>query len=773
MKRILTIILFSALAFRMAMAQRALMIKHADGVTDAVATAAIDSLKFSEDGSLLTIASKEGKVVEVVASGIKLSYDEMPTAFTVNYSGMTAAVVNPFLLEGVTATIAGADVTVNNSNEGTEFSFTLSGETADGSFLYNGAYKATFVLNGVGITSTKGAAIDIECGKRIALELKKGTVNTLVDCAGGKQKAALYCKGHLEIDKTGTLNVTGNTKHAISSKEYIQLKKSEGTINILGAASDGIHCGQYFLSNGYTVSIRNVGGDGIQAELSGDDAYEEDYADGSLTIQGGTYNIEVMGVGAAGIKADTDVTINSTKMPTDITITATGDDGRGIDANGNVTISDDATVITISNSGAASKGFKVGNSENIGTFTLNGGTVTANISGTMALEGTDVSYCSAVKADHYVGNGGTLNVTATTGNASRAISADESIVITGGNYTIVNSCNGQAGTSDNYTAKALTCDKNIAIEGGTFDIKMTGTGGKGIKADGELAIGKADGTGPSMKIATTGSKLSGSASTGGTSGGGRPGGGGWGGGGWGGTSSSGSSSKAIKAQGAAYVKGGSLHVTTATDGAEGLESKTSVTISGGTHYFQCYDDCINSSGKITFAGGTTVCFANGNDAVDSNYGKTGAITISGGNIFAYSTKGGAEEGFDCDNNAYITVTGGIAVSAGGKQGGGSSSSSSIGSSTQGYYLGASPSSYSTSYYYTLCNTSGTPICTYKFAGNVSNSLSLLTASDLGKGSITIKTGTAKPTACDVNVNDVFFINPTVTTTGTAATVTAK
>lgn len=773
MKRILTIILFSALAFQMAMAQRALMIKHADGVTDAVATAAIDSLKFSEDGSLLTIASKEGKVVEVVASGIKLSYDEMPTAFTVNYSGMTAAVVNPFLLEGVTATIAGADVTVNNSNEGTEFSFTLSGETADGSFLYNGAYKATFVLNGVGITSTKGAAIDIECGKRIALELKKGTVNTLVDCAGGKQKAALYCKGHLEIDKTGTLNVTGNTKHAISSKEYIQLKKSEGTINILGAASDGIHCGQYFLSNGYTVSIRNVGGDGIQAELSGDDAYEEDYADGSLTIQGGTYNIEVMGVGAAGIKADTDVTINSTKMPTDITITATGDDGRGIDANGNVTISDDATVITISNSGAASKGFKVGNSENIGTFTLNGGTVTANISGTMALEGTDASYCSAVKADHYVGNGGTLNVTATTGNASRAISADESIVITGGNYTIVNSCNGQAGTSDNYTAKALTCDKNIAIEGGTFDIKMTGTGGKGIKADGELAIGKADGTGPSMKIATTGSKLSGSASTGGTSGGGRPGGGGWGGGGWGGTSSSGSSSKAIKAQGAAYVKGGSLYVTTATDGAEGLESKTSVTISGGTHYFQCYDDCINSSGKITFAGGTTVCFANGNDAVDSNYGKTGAITISGGNIFAYSTKGGAEEGFDCDNNAYITVTGGIAVSAGGKQGGGSSSSSSIGSSTQGYYLGASPSSYSTSYYYTLCNTSGTPICTNKFAGNVSNSLSLLTASDFGKGSITIKTGTAKPTACDVNVNDVFFINPTVTTTGTAATVTAK
>ena len=778
MKKILSIILFSAFAFHAAMAQRALMIKHADGVTDAVSMAAIDSLKFSEDGSLLTIASNDGNLVDVAATGISLSYGEMPAAFTVKYDGETASVVNPFLMEGVTATADGAYVTVNNSNVLTELTFTLSGETTNGSFLYNGAYKATFVLNGVSITSKKGAAIDIECGKRIAMELKKGTVNNLVDATGGKQKAALYCKGHLEIDKTGTLNVTGNTKHAISAKEYVQLKKSEGKINILGAASDGIHCGQYFLSNGYTVNIKNIGGDGIQAELSGDDPYEEDYPDGSVFIQGGTYNIEVTAAGASGIKADTDVTINSSKMPTNITITTTGDDSRGIDANGNVTISDDGTVVNITTSGAASKGFKVGNSENIGTFTLNGGTVTANISGTMVLEGTDASYCSAVKTGHYVGNGGTLNVTATTGNASRAISADESILITNGDYTIINSCNGQAGTSDNYTAKALTCDKNITIEGGTFDIKMTGTGGKGLKADGELIIGKADGTGPAMKISTTGTSLSsGSTSGGNTGGGGRPGGGGWRpggnpppGGGVGG-GQSGSSAKAIKAEGAAYIKGGSLYVTTATDGAEGLESKTAVTISGGTHYFQCYDDCINSSGKITFAGGTTVCYTNGNDAVDSNYGRTGAITISGGNIFAYSTKGGAEEGLDCDNNSYIVVTGGIAVSAGGKQGGGSTSS--IGSSTQGYYLGSSPSSYSPSYYYTLCNTSGTPICTYKFAANVSNSLGLLTAPNLGKGSVTVKRGTENPSACDVNVNDVFFINPTVTTNATAATVTAK
>ena len=104
---------------------------------------------------------------------------------------------------------------------------------------------------------------------------------------------------------------------------------------------------------------------------------------------------------------------------------------------------------------------------------------------------------------------------------------------------------------------------------------------------------------------------------------------------------------------------------------------------------------------------------------------------------------------------------------------GSSGTSSIGTATQGYYLGSSPSSYSSANYYTLCNTSGEAICTYKFASNVPNSLGLLTAPNLGKSSISVKSGTAKPTAWDINVNDVFFINPTVITSSTAATVTAK
>lgn len=645
MKRLTLACIFMLVAFVASFADNEVLKVSIGNINNYATVADIDSIYFSQDGETMMIQPKNSSAVVKIASPTTaqltlVNTADLPKKLLVAFDGETATIDNPYLLNGMSVAVNGAYVTATNTNTSTELQTELSGTTQNGSFTYNGSYKTTIVLAGVDITSQKGAAIDIQCGKRVALELKKNTTNTLVDAADGEQKAALYCKGHLEIDKAGTLNVTGKTAHAISAKEYIQLKKSDGKINILGAVKDGIHCKQYFLGGGFTVVINNVGDDGIQTELAGEE-----------------------------------------------------------------------------------------NDEGI---------------------------------------------------------VDGSMIINAGNYTINNATNGYINGSDTLTVKGLDIEGNLYLNGGTMAINMTGAGGKGIRVDGIFTQGLEDGTGPSLTVNTSGAKVTASSSnTGGTTGswGWRPGGGGPGGGGWGGSSSTSSSSKAIKANGQITIYGGSMIVTTSTDGAEGLESKTGVTIAGGNHYFKCYDDCINSSGIIKFAGGNTVCYSYGNDAVDSNYGRSGAITIAGGNVFAYTTKGSPEEGLDCDNNSYITITGGIAVSAGGSQGGGggwggSSSSQSVGSSSQGYYLGSSPSSYGSSYYYTLCNTSGEAICTFKFEANVSNALSLLTAPNLGKGSVTVKYSTSAPTASTAQVNNtsgngVFFIAPTITTSGTTATVTAK
>lgn len=895
MKRYLLTVFFAMVTMLGIHAQKIAVCFSHNGIKEYALLTDIDSIYFDQETfSIMYVQPIDGsKPLAITLADISdmSCVASVPESINIVYSGSKATVENPFFLNGVNVDVEGADVTVSNSNVTTEYTTSLSGETTNGSFTYNGDYKTTIELNGVSITSTKGAAIDIECGKRINLYLKKNTVNTLIDAANGKQKAALYCKGHMEIDKAGTLNVTGNAKHAISAKEYIQLKKSSGTINILGAKSDGIHCNQYFIAKGYTVNINNVSGDGIQAEmqtLDDGESYEEDYENGTIQIVDGNFNITLTEDGGLETTEQSSDTPKSYKVyvakttgtnggwggnrggnywnniylyksdgtlvqQLTSTVTLTGTNGQalqfyvydfkqsdsgtyyfksdnyqsmggsyviqsatfngpqsGIDyyyqisssyttsgttrlftlssvqetygGNGSRTEGDtyystclkaqkgitiSGGMLELTNSGSMSKAIKAGNSDTQGTVTVSGGTITCNTSGDMYLNGTDATYSTAIKTDSYVGTGGTIVINSSKGKAVHGISADEKISISGGDYTITNTCDGYIGSNDTYTAKAITCDKNVTITGGKLNLKMSGTGGKCIKADGELIIGAEGTEGPDIIASTTGAAL-GSSSSGGM--GGRPG--------QQQQTSTSSSSKAIKAIGQVTVNSGKLTVTTATNGAEGLESKTSVLIKGGNHYFKCYDDCINSAGVINFAGGNTVCYATNNDAVDSNYGRSGAITISGGNVFAYTTAGGAEEGLDCDNNSYIIITGGIAVSAGGNQGGGGGSSQSVGSASQNYYLGNSPSNYSSANYYTLYNTSGVAMCTYKFEGNVSNSLSLLTAPNLGKGNITIKQGTAMPASATAQIcngigNGVFFIAPTVTPTSTTATVATK
>ena len=253
--------------------------------------------------------------------------------------------------------------------------------------------------------------------------------------------------------------------------------------------------------------------------------------------------------------------------------------------------------------------------------------------------------------------------------------------------------------------------------------------------------GKPDGTGPTLTITQTG-----------------------------GTYNS-SSAKAIKAICAVTIYGGETTINTTKNGAEGLESKTSIDIRGGRHYLKCYDDCINSTGKVYFNGGVTVCYSTGNDAVDSNAGTTGAITIGDGVVFAYMTKGDPDEGLDCDNNNYIQITGtGIGISAGGKQSG---TSGTISGAKQGYAFLTKPSSYATKTYYTLADAQGNNLVTYSFEATVKNSLSLITATGMtSKGSYTIKSSTTEPTDATTAFHGL-YLGSSASGNTTVATFTAK
>ncbi len=368
---------------------------------------ALQDITYSADGSILQAAGKQYTTASIDSI-------TMVHVITVSYQGEQAT-VDIGHAPGVTYTVNGANVNIVSTNVAQELETVLQGQSSNGSLIYTGPLKCKFILNGLNLTSTRGAAIDIQCGKRVGLILADGTQNTLVDAKGGLQKAALYCKGHLEVEGSGSLTVSGNTRHAIASKEYLQLKKSTGNIIIKKAAVDAIHVGQYLLMKGGNISIdENTSCDGIQVEtmllddkLTPDPSKEdngkifikggtinaiiahEDYKgikndDGDVFISGGNINIKANGNGSRGIQTDGNMTISSESGTTNISIEANGarcttaqdavDPHRcmGIKVEKNLTVTGGTTTVT--NTGKKARGIKVN-----GTYTKRGGTVNATV----------------------------------------------------------------------------------------------------------------------------------------------------------------------------------------------------------------------------------------------------------------------------------------------------------------------------------------------------------------------------------------------------------
>ena len=256
--------------------------------------AALSSTAMAIDNNTVNIVYNGSKATVTVASNIS-SY--------VTVSSGTASHVVIKQAEN----FAGVDPTV--SNDTGEIIYNLSGTSTDGSFYLEGSFKCTVELDGVTLTNPSGPALNIQNGKRVSFSAKKSTTNTLTDGANADYNGCIHCKGHSKLKGKGTLNVVGNSRHAIYSKEYVEIKNL--TLNITGAVKDGIHCKQYFLMESGTVKISGTGDDGIQVELkdlvsTGVTTDHEDEDTGNFYMTGGTLTIS--GYTGKAIKADGTVT---------------------------------------------------------------------------------------------------------------------------------------------------------------------------------------------------------------------------------------------------------------------------------------------------------------------------------------------------------------------------------------------------------------------------------------------------------------------------------
>ena len=236
-----------------------------------------------------------------------LGNNEFTTEVSIDMSAPVAKTEN-----GVEVTVNGGHVTVNHG-ETKKVCYVVSGTTANGSLTVLGEKKYAVKLNGTSITNPDSAALNLLSGKRAFILLADGTANTLADGTGGSQKGALYCKGKLLFNGSGSLSVNGNTNNGIHSADYIIFNRGNN-IYVKSSANHGIKANDGVFINGgiLNVEVAAAAAKGINCES---DIIVNGGRTTVMTTGNGTYDSDDREAkGAAGIKADSTLTVNGGVM---------------------------------------------------------------------------------------------------------------------------------------------------------------------------------------------------------------------------------------------------------------------------------------------------------------------------------------------------------------------------------------------------------------------------------------------------------------------------
>lgn len=254
--------------------------------------------------------------------------------------------------------------------------------------------------------------------------------------------------------------------------------------------------------------------------------------------------------------------------------------------------------------------------------------------------------------------GGTLNITVTAA-AAKGIKCDGNLNITDGNVTVKSTATA-VWDSEDAKVKGSTClsaDDNMSVSGGTLTLENSGAGGKAMKTDGMLTVsGSADITATASGLiaycsSTTNTTIRTASSSSTTE---RL------------SNALATSPKAIRADAGILISGGSVWAKSAYH--EGIESKTTLTVTDGYVYAEAKDDAMNSAGDFTVSGGYVFGNSSGNDGLDAN----GNFYIKGGNVVAVAASQ-PEVGIDANTEGgkKLYITGGNIVAIGGLERGSS------------------------------------------------------------------------------------------------------
>ena len=443
-----------------------------------------------------------------------LENNEFTTEVSIDMSNPVSKTEN-----GVEVTVSGSHVTANHG-EVKKVCYVVRGTTTNGSLTVLGDKKYAVKLSGASITNPDSAALNLLSSKRAFVILADGTTNTLADGTGGTQKGALYCKGKLLFNGSGTLSVTGNTNNGIHSADYIVFNKGNN-IYVKSTANHGIKANDGVFINGgiVNVEVSAAAAKGINSEshivvtggrttvlTTGNGAYDSDEreakgaagikADSTLTVNGGELWLKSTGSGGKGINVDVEASFNGGS----VYVITTGSQYRsnndtsspkGIKADGNITVS--GGCIWVRTSGTNGEGI-----ETKKELSITGGEIACyayddavNSKSTMTISGGYV-YAHGQHNDGLDANGncyikgGTVYAICS-GSPEVAIDANTEggykLYVEGGNIVAVGGLeNGSSLTQSCYQASSWSANTWYALNVGnnTFAFQTPSSGGSGL-----------------------------------------------------------------------------------------------------------------------------------------------------------------------------------------------------------------------------------------------------------------------------------------------------
>lgn len=201
---------------------------------------------------------------DVSALNLEYSKRDMDASFDESSATKITLLGDSASVSGSGAAAEGSTVTISTAG-----TYIVSGNLADGSITVTTSEndKIQIVLNGVKIASSSGPAIDIQSADKCFITLAEGTQNSLSDGSvftSEDANACIYATCDLTINGSGSLDVSGNYRHGVFSKD--DLVVYGGTINV-SAVEDGLNGKDSVKIGAGDISI-DSGADGVKSSKS-------------------------------------------------------------------------------------------------------------------------------------------------------------------------------------------------------------------------------------------------------------------------------------------------------------------------------------------------------------------------------------------------------------------------------------------------------------------------------------------------------------------------